>query len=136
MSDDHPREPQHATQERPHVLVVDDHADSVEVLALLLERVGYDVRTATTGREALATAASFTPHAVLLDLGLPDLDGYAVLAELREMSSLAACTFIALSGRARIEDIERSREAGFHHHLVKPADLDTLLRVLPSAAGC
>lgn len=121
---------------KPRVLVVDDHADSVEVLAMLLEHIGYEVRTALTGRDALATAATFTPHAVLLNLGLPDLDGYAVLSELREMPPLAACTFIALSGRGGADAVERSRDAGFHHHVVKPANLETLKRVLPSAGGC
>jgi len=140
LSDDTTPEPAAAAPStgpdgRPRVLVVDDHADSVEALAMLLERLGYDVRTALTGTDAIAAAQSFTPDAVVLDLGLPDLDGYTVLERMRDMSPLAACTFVALSGRGLAEDLARSREAGFHHHLVKPARLEALRKVLPPASN-
>jgi CheY-like chemotaxis protein len=118
---------------RPRVLVVDDHEDSVEALAMLLERLGYEVRTALTGSDAIAHAQSFVPNAVVLDLGLPDMDGYAVLERMRGMPPLSACTFVALSGRGLAEDLARSREAGFHHHLVKPTRLEALQKVLPPA---
>jgi CheY-like chemotaxis protein len=117
--------------EKRRVLVVDDNEDSTEMLAQLLTRGGdLQVATANSGAEALRRAQEQPPHAVILDLGLPDIDGYAVLEQLRQMPALGATTFIALTGHNSREDQLRMREAGFDHHFVKPADLTLLVQVV------
>jgi len=110
------------------ILVVDDNHDSAESLALLLELQGHDVRTAFTGPAAIETASAFRPEIVLLDIGLPGMDGYEVARRLR--ADLGRVRLIALTGYGRDEDRDRSREAGFDHHLVKPVDLEALKRML------
>ena len=133
-----PPTPQHQHQARersgavdgPRVLVVDDNSDAADVLARLLERSGFEVRTASTGAEAVLCAAEFVPAAVVLDLGLPDMDGYAVLEHLKASASLRSTLFIALTGRGAEHDMQRTRRAGFDHHLVKPPDLRELQRLL------
>jgi signal transduction histidine kinase/CheY-like chemotaxis protein len=118
------------------VLVVDDNADSAEGLAVLLRLRGYEVRTAGDGESALAEAAAFRPGVVLLDLGLPGPDGYEVARRLRREPSAAGAVLVALTGYGQEEDRRHSREAGFDHHLVKPADLVEVEAVLahPRAA--
>lgn len=113
---------------RRRILVVDDNQDSAESLALLLEIYGHEVRTAFAGPAALETASTFRPDVVLLDIGLPGMDGYEVARRLRAEHD--RCRLIALTGYGRDDDRERSREAGFDHHLVKPVDLNELARVL------
>lgn len=113
--------------DRRRVLVVDDSVDSAEATRILLEFSGYDARVAHDGRGALAAAADFRPHAVLLDLGLPDIDGYEVLGRLRECSELAETRFVALSGREI--DPDRDRADGrplFDLYLLKPASVDQI----------
>jgi PAS domain S-box-containing protein len=117
--------------DRRRVLVVDDNLDSVESLGLLLDMMGYEVRTASDGVEALEVAAAFRPEVVLLDLGLPRLSGYEVAERLRELDGCAGAFVVALTGWGQEQDRRRSREAGFDRHLVKPVDpdaLDLLLR--------
>jgi CheY-like chemotaxis protein len=104
------------------------------MLAQLLTRGGdLQVATANSGAEALQRAREQEPHAVILDLGLPDIDGYTVLAQLKQMPALGATTFIALTGHSSREDQLRMREAGFDHHFVKPADLTRLVEVVHRA---
>jgi CheY-like chemotaxis protein len=118
-------------QQRRRVLVVDDNHDSAEVLARLLERdQEVQVTTAHSGAEALLEAQQHAPHAVILDLGLPDIDGYAVLEHLKQLPALRGSVFIALTGRSASADVQRTREAGFDHHFVKPADVARLQNVL------
>jgi PAS domain S-box-containing protein len=116
---------------RRRVLVVDDNEDSADSLALLLELKGHEVRVALDGPAALATAHAFQPEVVLLDIGLPGMDGYEVARRLRaERAGEGGLLLVALTGYGQDEDRRRSREAGFDHHLVKPVDFDELTRVL------
>jgi CheY-like chemotaxis protein len=111
------------------VLVVDDHADAADSLAVLLRMEGHDVRVARNGPAAVEAAQADPPDVVLLDLGMPGMDGFEVARRLRQ--GPAAKTFIAaLTGWGQEEDRRRTREAGFDHHLVKPADPDDLRELL------
>ena len=109
------------------VLVVDDNLDSAEMLQTLLTTMGHDAGMAHDGHSALEAVDAQRPEVVLLDIGLPDIDGYEVARQIRERQG-AGPRLIALTGWD--EDDERSREAGFDHHLMKPADFDALERVL------
>ena len=99
---------------------------------MVLEELPVELVTASSGAEALQRALAFRPHIVILDLGLPDMDGYAVLEHLREVNDLSSTRFIALSGRSMPEDQDRMRAAGFHHQMVKPADVRQLLELVRS----
>ncbi len=105
-----------------HVIVVDDNVDAAHSLAMLLEAWGHSVAVAHDGRSALERARAETPHIMLLDIGLPDMDGYALARHLRAASATANTVLIALTGYGKQEDRERSRDAGFDHHLVKPTN--------------
>jgi CheY-like chemotaxis protein len=125
-----------AKRPRSRLLLVDDNEDMARVLAKLLRVSGHDVRVAHEGREAIEIARSHQPEAVLLDIGLPGMNGYQLAELLRQNGSCRNALFIAISGYGRAEDLRRSAEAGFDHHLVKPMDLDALLELLgtlPSA---
>ena len=118
------------------ILVVEDNRDAAETLRDLLELFGCTVQVAGSGSVALETARQFRPEVVLCDLGLPGMDGYAVVAELRRDPDTASTCFAAISGYGEEEDRRRSRRAGFDLHLTKPvdpADLDRLLATLPEA---
>ena len=121
-------------QKGHRVLVVDDNRDAAESLASLLVCSGYEVRLAYDGPSALAIAADFRPDAVSLDIGLPGLDGYETARQMREQPVLRDTVLIALTGYGNEGDRERSREAGFDHHLVKPARLEEL-EILLNGAG-
>jgi len=114
------------------VLVVDDNQASAGVLAELLKLSGYDVGKVHDGREAIAEARLRRPEIVLLDIGLPDMDGYQVAEHLRREESLKDLTIIAITGYGEEQAQRRSREAGFDHHLVKPVDYEVLLDLLDS----
>lgn len=122
-------------EEQPtrRILVVDDNTDSAESLGALLEMVGHQVRTAHDGPSALAQAGSFVPDVVLLDIGMPGMSGYDVARELREDPAHEGIVLVAVTGWGQEEDRRRSREAGFDHHLTKPADLPTLQDLLAAA---
>lgn len=122
------------TGEELRVLVVDDNRDGAESLALLLELYGYRVLTADDGYAALAAASSFRPEVVLLDIGLPGLDGYGVIRHLRLDPETQSAYVIAISGYDSDEDRERSRQAGFDLHLAKPVDPELLQRLLADLA--
>jgi PAS domain S-box-containing protein len=117
------------------VLVVDDNRDAATSLAFLLTAIGHDARTAHDGNEALALAESFAPDVVVLDIGMPGLNGYEVARRMREMPALQHLSLIALTGWGQEQDRRRSREAGFDHHLVKPADLGELKRLVAGQAA-
>ena len=113
------------------VLVVDDSADIAETMASFLALHGHTVQTALNGQQALAAAAEFQPTTILLDIGMPDLDGYTVAEQLRRMPGLDATIFVAVSGYGAIENRVRAKAAGFDYYLVKPVDyahLDLVLR--------
>ena len=105
---------------RRRILVVDDNVDSAESLAMVLRVTGHQVRTAHDGLTALAMADEFEPEIVLLDIGLPQMDGYEVARRLRSRQRVDGLVIVALTGYGQDDDRRRSREAGFDHHLVKP----------------
>lgn len=117
-------------QARGRVLVVDDNVDAVELLAALLEAFGYKVRIAYDGLTALRLAAEFDPDVVICDIGLPDIDGYEVARRLRGEETGRRRHMVALSGYGQPSDKARSRVAGFDVHLVKPADILQLRKML------
>ena len=114
------------------ILVVDDNADSAEAIGKLLQLKGYDVRWAFDGGSAVTIAKQFEPHLVLLDIRLPDIDGYEVLRRLREQSGPSQPLVAAITGYGQPEDRRRTQEAGFDHHLVKPFGPDVLMALIQS----
>lgn len=112
------------------ILLVEDHPEVAQAQALLLRAIGYDVVIAQDGFEALAMARSDEPDIILLDIGLPGLDGYEVAAALKADAVTRQIRLIALTAYGTPDDLRRSRELGFEAHLVKPATLDQLRRVL------
>jgi signal transduction histidine kinase/DNA-binding response OmpR family regulator len=114
------------------VLVVDDNVDAADSLGMLLRLGGCEVRLAHDGPAALEAAQAFRPQVVVLDIGLPGMDGYEVARQLRTLPSTRHSVLAAVTGYGRDEDRARSREAGFDYHLVKPVDLDMLQAVLGS----
>ena len=117
------------------VLVVDDNQDATETLQTLLESLGAEVAAAGNGRDALAQFERFEPDAVLLDIGMPGMDGYEVARRIRAMPSGGGTPLIALTGWGQQEDIRRCFEAGFDHHLVKPLDVDKLWEIVAGASS-
>jgi signal transduction histidine kinase/CheY-like chemotaxis protein len=111
------------------VLVVDDNHDSAQLIALLLGFLGHEVRLAHDGLEAVQAAASFQPHVVLLDIGLPTLNGYEAARRIRTQPGMQP-VLVALTGWGLDEDRERSAAAGFDAHLVKPVDHDVLTKLI------
>ena len=114
------------------ILIVDDNYDGADSLAMLLEEVGHETHQAHDGVEALEVAERVRPDAVLLDIGLPKLNGYEVCRRLRERPWGEELMIVALTGWGQDEDRQRSLEAGFDTHLVKPVDHDVLMRLLTS----
>ena len=115
---------------RRRIMVVDDNHDAALSTSLLLEFCGYEVRCAYDGPTALATAAEYRPDAILLDIGLPGMDGYEVAARLRRMPETAGVLLIAVTGYGQAEDRSRAQAAGFDHHVVKPVEPETLHALL------
>lgn len=115
------------------VLLVDDNRDAADSLAMLLEIGGHEVAASYSAGDALQRAAQFRPQVVLLDIGLPDLDGYEVARRMRGMPELGGARLIALTGYGDEADRRRASEAGFDQHLVKPVDLDDLEKALVSS---
>ena len=116
------------------VLVVDDNGDVARSMATLFELEGHEVRTASDGVEALEVACDFVPEVVLLDIGLPLLDGYAVARRLRESAPTRDALLIALTGYGRTQDKLDAESAGFDHHFVKPAEPQALLACIGALA--
>jgi signal transduction histidine kinase/CheY-like chemotaxis protein len=114
------------------VIVVDDNQDAAQMLATLLEVQGHVVSVEYDGRGALLRARIERPHVMLLDIGLPDTDGYALARQLRAIPELRGLTLIALTGYGQEADRRLAEEAGFDHHLVKPADLAQVSTILAS----
>jgi PAS domain S-box-containing protein len=122
---------QPAVQNRLKILVVDDNLDTARSAALWLTAAGHDVREANDGHSALEIARDFRPHAMLLDIGLPGMNGYDLARALRS-DGFGKETLIAISGYGQADDRRRSQEAGFNHHLVKPVDHQVLVSLLQS----
>jgi CheY-like chemotaxis protein len=117
------------------LLVVDDNRDAADTCAMLLEALGHHVQTAYTARQALELARVFRPHALLLDIGLPDLDGYRLAQQIRANPWGCSTVLVAVTGWGQEQDRQRAIAAGFDHHLVKPisaATVEALLRSLAS----
>jgi CheY-like chemotaxis protein len=108
--------------------VVDDNADAADAISMLLGSSGHEVHTAYGAFEAIEKAADVRPEVILLDIGLPGMDGYELARELRRIKKDAL--LIALTGYGQDKDRRKAREAGFDHHLTKPVDLDGLNALL------
>jgi CheY-like chemotaxis protein len=115
---------------RLRMLVVDDNGDSAESLALLLSLAGHETHVARTGPEALDRADALRPDAVLLDLGLPGLNGYEVCRRLRAAAWAREIPIVAITGWGQADDRQRSKDAGFDGHLVKPVVFGELTALL------
>lgn len=127
------------TFERPQIktaprriLVVDDNRDSANSLGMVLEVEGHKVESVYTAQDALERVGSFKPDVVLLDIGLPGMDGYEVARRIRELPGLERVRLVALTGYGQADDKERTRSAGFDGHLVKPVDFSLLGQALTS----
>jgi CheY-like chemotaxis protein len=118
------------SQTRQRVLLVDDNTDSSEPLSLLLQAKGHETRVAVEGAEAISVADDFQPHCVVLDLGLPGMDGYEVARRLRERPYGATLTLVALTGWAGKDVRTKAAEAGFDYHLVKPVNWEELEQIV------
>jgi two-component system CheB/CheR fusion protein len=114
------------------VVIVEDNSDTRELLCELLQDEGYDCRTVASGKAALDLIREFEPHVALLDVGLPEMDGFELARRLRATRDTADMHLVAVTGYGRASDRAASREAGFDEHLVKPVQPDELLRVLAS----
>ena len=112
------------------ILIVDDNIDAADSLGIMLSYSGHEVRVVYSGRDALQTAGQFAPDAMILDLGMPEMDGYAVARAVRSDPLLRTVRLIALSGYAQEEDRRRTAAAGFDQHLVKPVMFDVLSAAL------
>jgi CheY-like chemotaxis protein len=117
------------------IQVVDDNADAADSLCLLLRFLGADVHVARDGPSALEAFASYDPAMVLLDIGMPGMDGYEVARHIRSRFPERKPVLVALTGWGQESDRRKAREAGFDQHMIKPAEigaLQTLLASLPS----
>ena len=122
-------------KQRFRILVVDDNHDSALSLAMMLSIMGHETRTAHDGESAVATAESFRPEVVLLDIGLPKLNGYEVAQRIRENAWGASMFLIAVTGWGQEEDRQRSSEVGLNVHMVKPVEPAALERLLSELAS-
>jgi signal transduction histidine kinase/ActR/RegA family two-component response regulator len=133
-----PRVPMNAAEVPAlRLLIVDDNVDSAEGLARILSREGHDIRLAHDGPQALALVTAHSPQAIVMDIGLPGMDGYEVARRLRKSAHGAHVLLIAVTGYGQDEDRQQAFSAGFDHHLIKPVDLAEVKRLLSevSAAG-
>jgi CheY-like chemotaxis protein len=112
------------------VLIVDDNVDAADSLALILQLDGHVTRTGYSAQDAFDLAVAFEPEVMLLDIGLPEMDGYEVARRIRASGRPAGVKLIALTGYGQVDDLRRAHEAGFDDHLVKPVDFETLSRSL------
>ena len=125
-----PGRPEAVDPPRHRLLVVDDNVDAAQTLAAMLSLHGQEVRTAYGGAEALQLAAQWQPDVALLDIGMPELNGYELCRRLRDQSPGRPPLFIACTGWGQEADRERAHDAGFDFHLVKPVDINSLLHLL------
>jgi CheY-like chemotaxis protein len=112
------------------ILVVDDLRDSAESLAQLLRIEGNEVRTVHDGLEAVAVAAEFRPDLVLMDIGMPEVDGYEACRRIRNLPFGSEVTLVAVTGWGQADDRRKSKAAGFDHHMVKPVEPVAIERLL------
>ncbi|SFU52478.1 response regulator [Pseudoduganella namucuonensis] len=119
---------------KPTVLLIEDNDDGREMMSMMLSCYGYEVRHAADGLQGLEVAANFLPDLALVDIGLPGIDGYEVARRLRANESTRGMKLIALTGYGLAEDQRRVLEAGFDLHLVKPVDIDHLMKAIGSCS--
>ena len=115
------------------VLIVDDNEDAANSLAMILKLSGHETASVYTAMDALERAVSFRPDVVLLDIGLPGMNGYEVAQKMRELPGLADIRLVAVTGYGRSDDRLRARDAGFDDHLTKPVEFAVLDRALTGA---
>ena len=134
--------PPHATSVTPQAalprrrfLVVDDNKDVGDMLTLLLQTKGHDVRTARDGLEAIDVAEAYLPEVILMDVGMPNLNGYDATMRIRQLPSGKNAFIVALTGWGQAEDVRRSHEAGCSAHMVKPVNIAELERLLLAREG-
>jgi CheY-like chemotaxis protein len=116
------------------ILVVDDNVDTVLSFSMLLKVSGHDVRTAHDGPTSIHIAAEYIPDVMLLDIGLPGLSGYEVAKQIRRQPALNGVVLVALTGYGQESDRQASMAAGFNHHLIKPARLEQVRKILASVS--
>jgi CheY-like chemotaxis protein len=126
VAPDVPREAQPGRR----LLLVDDSVDAAAALSQLLELLGHEVRTANNGDAALSLVDTFRPEVVILDIGMPGKDGFQLAREMRSRPSTKDALLVALTGYGQAKDRERSRDAGFDHHFVKPVSFNEILDVI------
>jgi signal transduction histidine kinase/ActR/RegA family two-component response regulator len=126
---------QQAARQSRRILVVDDNVDAADSLAQVLELDGHVTRSVYSARDALEQVAAFKPDVLLLDIGLPEMDGYEVARRIRAMPRMGQIRLVALTGYGQVEDLRRAQDAGFDDHLVKPVDFVTLERALSGLAS-
>jgi PAS domain S-box-containing protein len=131
-AEDTPTEPR---LDKTRVLVVDDNADAGDTLAVILDMLGAEVRVARDGAEALETFAAYKPSVVLLDIGMPGMNGYEVARAIRSRFAGHPTVLVALTGWGQEDDRRRASEAGFDHHLLKPAEIEALQKLLADLEG-
>jgi len=119
----------------PRVLIVDDNAPAAQTTGWMVEMMGFDYRLAHTPEAGIAAAADYRPELVLLDIGLPGMNGFDLCTRLRALPELAGSTFVAQTGWAGEEYRRRAAEAGFDHFLVKPVAMETLEALLKDVIG-
>jgi PAS domain S-box-containing protein len=112
------------------ILIAEDNPDTAKSLQILLEKSGHDVEAVSNGREALERAVETRPAVILADIGLPVMDGFILAERIRNHAELKNTYLIAMTGYGQENDFERSKVAGFNHHLVKPVELERLLEIL------
>ena len=113
------------------ILIIEDDADSAESLKMILEINEHSVEIASDGESGLATTRDFKPQVIICDIGLPGkINGLEIAKIIRDDDTLHPIHLIALSGYGQSEDIKKTQNAGFHHHLVKPADFDKLINLI------
>ncbi|MGO4815543.1 response regulator [Cupriavidus sp. 2MCAB6] len=111
-------------------MAVDDNIDTLEAMAFTVEAMGHTVVTTIDGPAAIVRAVKTRPDIILLDLGMPAMDGFEIARRLRAIPALQHVSLVALTGYSQLADRERTTQAGFDHHLVKPVDQDALSRIL------
>jgi CheY-like chemotaxis protein len=130
--EDEPDEPPAQALTRRRILVVDDNRDAADTLGMVLRGMGAEVRVAYDGSQGLQAFSAWFPAVMLLDIGMPGMDGHEVARRVRQLPGGAEVKLVALTGWGNAEDVRRTREAGFDHHIVKPAEVGALQVLLGS----
>jgi len=112
------------------VLLTDDNVDAAETLGVLLELMGFEVRITNDGDTAISAGREFLPQAVILDIGMPGLNGYDAARQIRQERWGCGVLLVAVTGYGQREDVQRSVNAGFHYHLTKPVEPDVIKFIL------